>query len=483
MTPEIKRVANFILLMFLSLFVAASAMQVVNAEGLNNDSRNQRAVYDGYKTQRGAILVNNKPIAESVKTSNSYRYLRKYSGDQYSAITGFYSLFQGRTGLENVLDSSLRGDNSAAFFEQLNALLSGNPVTGASVELTIDEEVQQVAWDALGSMKGAVVAIEPSTGRILALVSKSGFDANLLSTHNTADASANYKKLLTDKNSPLINRAIGGNLYAPGSVFKLIVAAAAFESGNYSPQSKLPNPPKYILPGTTTAITNSGEGKCGGAKTVSIATALKLSCNVPFAQLGIELGQSAIAQQAKAFGFGESLSIPLKSTASVYPENLDDAQTGLTAFGQFDVRVTPLQMAMVSAAIANGGVEMKPYMVDQIFTSNLTLLEEGVPTELRRSITTSTAERIKQMMIAAVSSGVSSNAKIAGVKVAGKTGTAENGPKDPYTLWFTGFAPADNPQIAVAVVIEDGGGKGQSGRGNTLAAPIAKKVMEAVLNK
>ena len=483
MTPEIKRVANFILLMFLSLFVAASAMQVVNAEGLNNDSRNQRAVYDGYKTQRGAILVNNKPIAESVKTSNSYRFLRKYSGDQYSAITGFYSLFQGRTGLENVLDSSLRGDNSAAFFEQLNALLSGNPVTGASVELTIDEEVQQVAWDALGSMKGAVVAIEPSTGRILALVSKSGFDANLLSTHNTADASANYKKLLTDKNSPLINRAIGGNLYAPGSVFKLIVAAAAFESGNYSPQSKLPNPPKYILPGTTTAITNSGEGKCGGAKTVSIATALKLSCNVPFAQLGIELGQSAIAQQAKAFGFGESLSIPLKSTASVYPENLDDAQTGLTAFGQFDVRVTPLQMAMVSAAIANGGVGMKPYLVDQIFTSNLTLLEEGVPTKLRRSITTSTAERIKQMMIAAVSSGVSSNAKISGVKVAGKTGTAENGPKDPYTLWFTGFAPADNPQIAVAVVIEDGGGKGQSGRGNTLAAPIAKKVMEAVLNK
>ena len=483
MTPEIKRVANFILLMFLSLFMAASAMQVVNAEGLNNDSRNQRAVYDGYKTQRGAILVNNKPIAESVKTSNTYRFLRKYSGDQYSAITGFYSLFQGRTGLENVLDSSLRGDNSAAFFEQLNALLSGNPVTGASVELTIDEEVQQVAWDALGSMKGAVVAIEPSTGRILALVSKPGFDANLLSTHNTADASANYKKLLTDKNSPLINRAIGGNLYAPGSVFKLIVAAAAFESGNYSPQSKLPNPPEYILPGTTTAITNSGEGKCGGAKTVSIATALKLSCNVPFAQLGIELGQSAIAQQAKTFGFGESLSIPLKSTPSVFPENLDDAQTGLTAFGQFDVRVTPLQMAMVSAAIANGGVEMKPYMVDQIFTSNLTLLEEGAPTELRRSITTSTAERIKQMMIAAVSSGVSSNAKIPGVKVAGKTGTAENGPKDPYTLWFTGFAPADNPQIAVAVVIEDGGGKGQSGRGNTLAAPIAKKVMEAVLNK
>jgi peptidoglycan glycosyltransferase len=483
MTPEIKRVANFILLMFLSLFVAASAMQVVNADSLSNDPRNQRAVYEGYKTQRGAILVNNKPIAESIKTSNAYRYLRQYNGEQYSAITGFYSLFQGRTGLENILDSSLRGDNSAAFFEQLNALLSGNPVSGASVELTIDEDVQLAAWNAMGNMKGAVVAIEPATGKILALVSKSGFDANLLSTHNTADASANYKKLLTNKNAPLINRAIGGDLYAPGSVFKLIVAAAAFESGNYTPQSKLPNPKTYVLPGTTTAITNSGEGKCGGATTVSIATALKLSCNIPFAQLGIELGQEAIAKQAQAFGFGEALSIPLKATPSVYPTNLDEAQTALTAFGQFDVRVSPLQMAMVSAAIANAGIEMKPYLVDQIFTSNLTLLEEGKPTELRRSITTSSAERLKTMMVASVSSGVGSNARIPGVKVAGKTGTAENGVNDPYTLWFTGFAPADNPQVAVAVVIEDGGGKGQSGRGNTLSAPIAKKVMQAVLNK
>ena len=483
MTPEIKRVANVILLMFLALFVAASAMQVVNADSLNNDSRNQRAVYDGYKTQRGSILVNNKPIAESIKTNDAYHYLRQYTGEQYSAVTGFYSLYQGRTGLENFLDSSLRGDNSAQFFEQLNALFSGNPVTGASVELSIDEKVQQVAWDALGNKKGAVIAIEPSTGRILALVSKPGFDPNLLSTHNTSDASANYKKLLTDKGAPLINRAIGGDLYAPGSVFKLVVASAAFESGLYTPQSLLPNPRTYTLPGTTTQITNSGESSCGGAKTVSIATALKLSCNIPFAQLGIALGQEAIAKQAKAFGFGESITIPLKSTSSVYPENMDDAQTGLSSFGQFDVRVSPLQMVMVSAAIANAGVQMKPYLVDQIFTSNLTLLEEAKPTELRRSITTSTAERIKQMMVAAVSSGVSSNAQIPGIKVAGKTGTAENGVGQPYTLWFTGFAPADNPQVAVAVVIEDGGGMGQSGRGNTLAAPIAKKVMQAVLQK
>jgi len=483
MTPEIRRVANVILLMFLSLFIAASAMQVVNADSLNNDSRNQRAVFDGYKTQRGAILVDNNPIAESNPSSDAYHFLRKYSGQQYSAITGFYSLYQGRTGLENYLDNSLRGDNSAQFFEQLNALFSGNPVTGASVELSIDAKVQQVAWDALGDNKGAVIAIDPTTGRIIALVSKPGFDANLLSTHNTADASANYKKLLTRKDAPLINRAIGGDLYAPGSIFKLVVASAAFESGKYTPKSTLTNPRKYTLPGTKTTITNSGEGSCGGASKVSIATALKLSCNIPFAQLGIALGQDAIAEQAKKFGFGESVTIPMKSTASVYPTGMDDSQTGLSSFGQFDVRVSPLQMVMVSAAIANDGIQMQPYLVDQIFTSNLTLLQETKPAELRRAISTSTAESVKKMMIAAVADGVSSNARIPGVVVAGKTGTAENGVGQPYTLWFTGFAPANNPKVAIAVVVENGGGFGQSGRGNSLAAPIAKKVMQAVLGK
>ena len=482
MTPEIKRIANVILLMFLSLFIAASAMQVVNADSLNNDSRNQRAVYDGYKTQRGSILVNNKPIVESIKTFDAYHYLRKYYSEKYSSITGFYSLFQGRNGLENFLDSSLRGDNSAQFFEQINALFSGNPVTGASVELTIDEDVQQVAWDALGKMKGSVIAIEPSTGKILAMVSKPGFDPNLLSTHIVSDAAANYKKLITNKNAPLVNQSVDA-LYAPGSVFKLVVAAAAFESGEYTPASTLPNPRSYTLPNTNTEITNSGEGRCGGARTVSIATALRLSCNIPFAQLGVLLGQEKIAAQAKKFGFGSSITIPLKTTASVYPENLDDAQLALTSFGQFDVRVSPIQMLLVTSAIANEGVEMKPYLVDQIFTSNLTLLSQSEPEEIGRSITTSTAEALTKMMVQAVSNGVSSNAQLPGVKVAGKTGTAENGAGEPYTLWFTGFAPADKPEVAVVVVVEDGGGLGQSGRGNSLAAPIAKKVMQAVLDK
>jgi len=249
MRPEIRRVANLIMLMFLSLFIAASAMQVVNADSLNNDSRNQRAVYDGYKTQRGSILVDNKPIVESVRTYDAYHYLRKYYSAKYASVTGYYSLFQGRNGLENFLDSSLRGDNSAQFFEQVNALFSGNPVTGASVELSLDDELQQIAWDALGKMKGSVIAIEPTTGKILVMVSKPSFDPNLLSTHIVSDASANYKKLITSKNAPLVNRSVDA-LYAPGSVFKLVVAAAAFESGEYTPDSVLPNPRTFTLPGT-----------------------------------------------------------------------------------------------------------------------------------------------------------------------------------------------------------------------------------------
>ena len=483
MNREIKRVTILISLMFVSLFVAASTIQVISADSLTNDRRNFRPVYDSYKVLRGSILVDNKPIASSVKSNDEFRYTRVYASPMYSALTGFYSYFQGRAGLEGTLDSYLRGSNSSQFFEQLNAIFSGNPVTGASAELTINPKVQQVAWDALGNMRGAVVAIEPRTGRILALVSKPGFDANLLAVHSGNQSQTNYSALLTDKNRPLINRAIAGDLYAPGSVFKLVVASAALESGKYSPSTLIDNPVTFTLPGTKTVIHNSGEGKCGGAKKVTLAQALKLSCNIPFAQVGIALGQDAIRAQAQKFGFGDIVKIPMSVTASVYPTNMDASQTGLSAFGQFDVRVSPLQIAMISATIANGGMAMQPTLIDSITTANLQVLSAPKPTEYGRAISATTAERVKSMMVAAVASGVSSNGAIKGISVAGKTGTAQNGPKQPYTLWFTGFAPADDPKVAVAVVIEDGGGMGQKGFGNLLAAPIARKVMQAVLNQ
>ena len=483
MNRELKRVTLVILAMFLSLFVASSTIQFVNQDALGSDPRNVRSVYDSYKTQRGAILANGKPIAQSVKSADAYFYSREYTSPMYSSITGFFSFFQGATGLESAMNSYLTGQNSQQFFEQINAVLSGTPVAGASVELTIDPKVQQVAWNALGSMEGAVVAIEPATGKILALVSKPGYDANLLSTHAGDESNANYKELLAAKGNPLVNKAIAGDLYAPGSVFKIVVAAAALASGEWTPESTLPNPVKFKLPGTNTFIQNSGEGKCGGKTTVSIADALRFSCNVPFAQLGIQLGQGKIRAMAEAFGFGKQVKVPLLATPSIYPDNMDDAQVGLSSFGQFDDRVTPLQIAMISAAIANAGKLMKPNLIESVMSSSLAVLDQPNPEEFASPLTPEVAAQLKDMMVGAVSRGVSSNAQIKGVEVAGKTGTAQNGEDEPYTLWFTGFAPANDPKVAVAVVVAKGGGQGQSGRGNSLAAPIARKVMEAVLNK
>jgi len=482
MNRELKRVSIVIFAMFLSLFISTSTIQVLTADSLSADQRNVRSVYDSYKTQRGAILIDGQPIAYSEPSDDVYRYLRIYEATRYSAITGFFSFYQGATGLESAANAYLTGKNSSQFFEQISALFSGNPVQGASLELTIDPRAQKAAWDALGSMKGGVVAIEPATGKILALVSKPSFDANLLSVHDGQTSNGNYQELLDAKSQPLLNRAIT-ELYAPGSTFKVIVATAAVESGQYTAESTLPNPSKFKLPGTETYIYNSGEGKCGGKKEVSIATALKLSCNIPFAQLAIALGQDRIREQAEKFGFGRNFDIPMGVTSSVYPTGMDDAQTALSGFGQFDDRATAMQMAMVSAAVANKGLLMKPNIIELVQSSNLAVLNQPSPQAFSTAMSEATAASVTQMMIDAVATGVSGNARISGVKVAGKTGTAQNGEDAPYTLWFTGFAPADNPKVAVAVVIADGGGLGQGGRGNSLAAPVARKVMEAVLRK
>jgi len=482
MNRELRRISMVIMAMFASLFIASTAIQFGFADALNNDPRNVRTLYDSYKTKRGAILVAGQPIAYSTPTGDAYHYLRTFESPMYSAVTGFYSNVQGTTGLEQALGPYLNGQNSSQFFEQVNAVLSGNPVSGASVELTINPKVQKAAWDALGNLQGAVVAIEPKTGKILAMVSKPGFDANLLSVHSNSEAQANYNKLLADPSEPLINKAISGSLYAPGSVFKIIVASAALNNG-YKPTDTFPNPAKFQLPGTSTYIYNSGEGKCGGKPRVSIADALKWSCNIPFAQLGIALGQDKIRAQAELFGFGKSLKIPLTVTPSIYPQNMDDAQTGLSAFGQFDDRVTPLQIAMVSAAVANGGVMMKPNLVNYVQSSTLSILDQPQPSVLGQPLNSSVAGMVRDMMVNAVAHGVSTNGQIPGVAVAGKTGTAQNGGSAPYTLWFTGFAPANDPKVAVAVVVANGGGMGQSGFGNLLAAPVARKVMQAVLNK
>ena len=478
MNRELRRVSTIVLLMFITLFVSTSIISVFQVDNLRVDDRNTRTIYESYSAERGPILVGGVAIAESVPSSDQYKFQRVYAAPTlYSAVTGYYTLNQGNAGLEGAMNDALTGKANDQFFGQLEAIITGKDPKGAAVALTVDPVIQQVAFDALGANTGAVVAIEPSTGRILAMVSKASYDPNALAVHNSQAVIDTYNALIADPAEPLFNRAIGGDLYAPGSVFKLVVASAALDSGRFTAASEFPNPPSLQLPQSSNTISNAADGNCGGSASVSIADALRLSCNIPFAQLGGALGANTIADYSEAFGFGQDLNIPQTVTPSDFPRDIDEPGLYLSSFGQASVRVTPLQIAMVSAAIANGGKLMKPDLVESVTAPDLSVISEFDPTVFSTPISESTASIMTGLMVSNVASGAASNARIQGVDVAGKTGTAQNDGAA-NTLWFTGFAPASNPRVAVAVVIENG-----QGFGNSVAAPIARQVMEAVLSK
>jgi peptidoglycan glycosyltransferase len=479
---ELKRVSTVVLLMFVTLFISSSVIQVVAADGLKSDGRNARTLYASYSAERGPILVDGQPIAQSMPTDDQYKFQRVYAnGPLYAPVTGYFTLNQGNTGLEGALNNYLSGTSDQQFFAQVNAILTGQNPKGAAVELTIDPVVQQAAWDALGNLNGAVIAIDPKTGAILAMVSKPTYDPNEFAGHDTKAVIETHDRLVADPTGPLFNRTLAGPLNPPGSTFKLVVASTALESGQFTPDSTFPNPSELQLPQSSSIITNAGHSTCGGTATISIADALRLSCNIPFAQLGLALGDNALRDQANKFGFNRSVDVPMSSTPSVYPRGLDAPQTMLSSFGQSSVRASPLQMAMVCMALSNSGTLMQPTLVESIVAPDLSVIKSLEPSVFSQAVSQQTAATMTQLMINNVSNGAGSNARIGGVEVAGKTGTAQNGEGAPYSLWFTGFAPANDAQVAVAVVVENGGGLGRSGTGNTLAAPIAKKVLEAVL--
>lgn len=485
MTKELRRLSIVVLFMFLSLFVATSWIQVVDADALGQDGNNTRTRLDSFEIQRGAIIVDGRAIATSVPSDDQYQYQRVYEdAPMWEPVTGYFNpALNSRTGLEQALNADLSGTGSTAFFSEIERILSGQPQRGFSVELTLNTAAQRAAYEALQGLRGAVVAIEPATGRILAMVSTPGFDTNQLATHDANAVNATYDQLVADPGKPLSNRAIAGDLNPPGSTFKVLVAAAAYATGNWTPDSALPNPARFQLPGSTNTVANAWGGTCGEGETVSISEALRLSCNIPMAELAVQLGADTIREMAERFGFNQSFDTPLTSTPSSYPRALDAAQTALTGFGQGQVTATPLQIAMLSAGLANDGVVMNPRMVDAVIGNDLSVVCSFDNTEFGRAVDRTVADQVTASMVASVANGAAQGARIDGVDVAGKTGTTENGGNRPYTLWFTGFAPAANPTVAVAVVVEDGGGQGQSGSGDTIAAPIAKRVIEAVLGR
>lgn len=483
MRRPIRRVSTLLLIMFIGLFGSSTMIQAVQADALHADPRNTRTLYDSFAVERGSIVVDGVQVALSVPSNDEYEWQRQYPmGQLYSHITGYNTLGQGNTGIEGAMNEELTGTANSQFFDQILATLTGQDPAGSSVELTIDAAAQQAAADALGEREGAVVALDPETGDVLAMYSSPTFDPNAFASHDTAAVTDVYNQLLADPSGPLLNRTVAGDLYFPGSVFKVLVLSAALESGRFTLDSEFDNPAELQLPQSTTTIRNASRETCGPGETVTLETAFILSCNIPFAQLGLELGQEAIAQQAAAFGYGDSLEIPLAVTPSTYPTDLDDAQTMLTSFGQYDVRVTPLQIAMTTAAIANDGTMMQPNMIDRVLAPNLDVITDPEPTILGNPVSAGVAQQMRATMELGVREGLATNAQIPGVTVGGKTGTAETGENnEPFNLWFTGYGESNDRSVAVAVVVvPDENIVGDTS--NVVAAPIGRAVIEAVLN-
>jgi peptidoglycan glycosyltransferase len=479
----LRRASVFCLLLFGLLLVNANYIQVVKAEEYRNKPGNQRIILEEYSRERGQILVGNEAVAESQATDDRLKYLRKYTEPElYAPITGFYSFVLGAgRGIERAENSFLAGTDDRLFVRRVVDMLTGKETKGGSVLLTINPEAQKVAFEGLEGRKGAVVAIEPRTGRILAMASSPSYDPNPLSSHNSEGIQKTWNRLLKDPDKPLENRAVT-TLYPPGSTFKIVTAAAALSSGKYTPDTEIPGPPFIRLPKSTATLPNL-DGKTCDDGTPTLRVALEQSCNTVFARIGMDLGDDALRQQAEGFGFNSSHKVPLLASESGFPSDMDGAQTAQSSIGQFSVTSTVLQDAMVAAGVANDGKVMKPYLIEEVRSPDFSVLEESKPEVYREAVSQDVAQQLTQMLVSVVDRGTGENAKIDNVSVAGKTGTAQHRKGAKPHAWFTAFAPAEDPQVAVAVVIEDGAENRSEISGGRLAAPIAKAVMEAVLNK
>jgi peptidoglycan glycosyltransferase len=472
----LRRVAISVLVLFTLLIINVNVIQVVRSDELRSRSGNNRVIAEEYDRERGSIIVDGNAIAESVPTDDQLTYLRQYpQGELYAAVTGYYSLIYSKTGLEDAENDVLAGNDPRLFGRRLADLFTGRDPSGGDVVLTLDPAVQEAAMAGLDGVTGAVVALDPSTGAILGMASTPSYDPTALSSHDPAGIRAYWDELQNAERDPTLNRAVQDN-YPPGSLFKVIVSAAALENG-YSPGTSVPAPDTYTPPGTSRPLENFNGSTCSPSGEQPLIDALTISCNTAFAQLGVELGEDRIREMAEAFGLdGEEFEVPLQVVDSHVGDIEDAAALAQTSIGQRDVRMTPLQAALVAATVANGGRQMRPYLVDQVLAPDLTVIDETTPEEWRSSVSEEIADQLTEMMISVVAKGSGRAARISGVEVAGKTGTAQVSPEVADHTWFMGFAPADDPKIAVAVFVANGGGTG-----GERSAPIARDVIAAYL--
>ncbi len=487
MNTPLRRVGMAVLVLIAVLLANSTYVQVVKADSLRSDPRNQRVLLDEYSRQRGQISAGGEVLASSVATDDRFKFLRTYPTDPaaYAAATGYYSLQYGNDGIERAEDSVLNGSDDRLFGRRLFDLVSGRDPRGGNVALTLVPRVQQAAYDAMTSRgyTGAVVALRPSTGEILAMVSTPSYDPNALASHDEATRSAAWDELTSAQPSPLTNRALA-ETYPPGSTFKVVVTAAALASGATTPDTQLTAASRITLPGTSTTLENYNGSTCGSGATATLTEAFARSCNTAFAELGIATGEDAVRAQAQALGIGsDPPGVPLPVATSALGDIVDEAALGQSSIGQRDVRLTPLQNAVIAATVANDGVRVQPYLVSQLQGPDLSPLDTTKPTELGQAIDPGVAATLTQLMVGA-EDRAGDEGKINGVTIASKTGTAEHGtdPKNtPPHAWYIAFAPAENPQVAVAVLVEDGGDRALAATGGSVAAPVGRATIAAAL--
>lgn len=468
MAPQIRRSAFAIFLGFVVLSLGVSYWQVVRSDQLESRSGNPRIAELSAREERGTIWSADGQALAWSEMGDDGRQRRAYALPSLAHTVGYVSIKYGVSGLEEAYNGHLSGARSGDPLEQVWQEITRERLPGNDLVLTIDSRVQRAAAQALGDRPGAVVALNPRTGAVLAMVSSPTFDAGAI--EETGD------ELLADDSGPLINRVTQGQ-YAPGSVFKTVTAAAALESGEYRADSLFRCPSGVVVQGFVIACS----GVPPNVREYDFARAYAWSVNANFAEIGLRIGAPKLVGQARRFGFEERVPFDLPVTPSrilLAGQSFNEVLLATTAFGQGELTATPLQMALVAAAVANNGTIMQPYLVQQVKDPEGALIQEQRPRRWRDDVMRpETAATLRGFMVTAVREGFGGGAAVPGVTVGGKTGTAENAPGEQPHAWFTGIAPAEDPSVVVAVVVEN------AGQGAAVAAPVAGAVIRAALQR
>lgn len=487
MNTPLRRIGMAMMVMIVLLLGNATWVQVINADKWRLDPHNKRVLLDEYARKRGLITVADGTVIADVKeTTDRLRYLRVYnSGPAYAPVTGYLSVTYGTAGLERAENDLLNGSDDRLFARRVSALITGRDPVGGNVQLTLQPKIQQVAYDQLTSkgFTGSVVAIKPNTGEVLAMVSTPSYDPNLLASHDVDEQAAAWKQLnAKDANDPLLNRATQA-LYPAGSTLKVVVAAAALADGK-NKDTQYTAAGTIKLPNTQTDLPNFNGTPCGPGQTVSMETALAKSCNTAFGEMAGQLGANKLRRQAEKFGFNDpGLQVPMPVETSTLGQIEDDAALYQTGIGQRNVQITPLENAVIAATIANGGKRMKPYLVSKILGPDLKSIDDTEPDNVEDAMSSANASALRDMMIQS-ETNTGGEGRQQGLQIASKTGTAEHGAKplenNPHA-WYIAFAPAQKPEIAIAVIVEDGGDRGLGATGGKVAAPIGRAVINAYM--